>query len=270
MSPNFTCHLEMLLWIFWDYPAWVWMFVSDPQDVNPVSGGLVNCPLNPYVSLSLSESSWIVLRPKLLEFQMSVRFWIRSHFCDCMLCCWNIAKWVSILGEYVQYFQSSEKKCETWPDQPGVNFWFVPLTCMDVLSFELWRLHCAIVISLQNCLVILADFVANFEYSAWEKFCQGLLQKFWNSHIIILCITRGENAFVEKFWPENGLSRSRNGCFRACFRDNDLMSESSLEKWSTYSNALMQWFYAFCWVCLGCCVSIRCISLATRSVFAWL
>ena len=110
MSPNFTCHLEMLLWIFWDYPAWVWMLVSDPQDVNPVSGVLMNCPLNPYVSLSLSESSWIVLRPKLLEFQMSVRFWIRSHFCDCMLCCWNIAKWVSILGEYVQYFQSSEKK----------------------------------------------------------------------------------------------------------------------------------------------------------------
>ena len=163
-----------------------------------------------------------------------------------------------------------KKKCETWPDQPGVNFWFVSLTCMDVLPFELWRLHCAIVISLQNCLVILADIVANFEYSAWEKFCQELLQKFWNSHIIILCFIRGENAFVEKFWPENGLSRSRNGCFRACFRDNDLMSESSLETVIHVFQRSDAMILCFCWVCLGCCVSIRCISLATRSVFAWL
>ncbi len=270
MSPNFTCHLEMLLWIFWGYPAWVWMFLSDPQDVNPVS----------WVFDELSPES--ICEPEFVRKQLD-RLETKTSRVSNVRVVLNPFPFLRLHALLLKYCQMSvnlrvicailpivRKKCETWPDQPGVNFWFVPLACMDVLPFELWRLHCAIVISLQNCLVILADIVASIEYSAWEKFCQGLLQKFWNSHIIILCITRGENAFVEKFWPENGLSRSRNGCFRACFRDNDLMSESSLEKWSTYSNALMQWFYAFCWVCLGCCVSIRCISLATRSVFAWL
>ena len=229
MSPNFTCHLEMLLWIFSDYPARVWMFLSDPKDINPVSWVIDELSTESicepeFVRKQLDRLETKTFRVPNVRAVLNPFPFLRLHALLLKYCQMYVN-----LGGICAIFPIVRKKCETWPDQPGVNFWFVPLTWMDVLSFELWRLHRAIVISLQNCLVILADFIVNFEYSAWEKFCQGLLQKFWNSHIIILCIIRGENAFVEKFWPENGLSRSRNGCFRACFRDNDLMSESSLE-----------------------------------------
>ncbi len=193
--PNFACRLGLMLRMFWDYLAWVWMFVSDPQDVNPVSGDLVKCPLNPRVRLSRPKGGRSVWRPKLFEFQMSVRFWVRQNFCDCMLCCWNIAKWVLFQGWNVQYFRAQGVTLKSGLIGSEPIFGLLP-RCV----WWRWRFHwndCDVQSSaiLKIAWLLSLIPVRLLGVVSGKNFRREVFQKIQKLCMGIVCPVRGENAF---------------------------------------------------------------------------